>query len=81
MVRVLCPGHSPSPCLPVQPAPLRGMAACPSAFAPFLRQFGGLELVSRDVFFIDLEKSLSLVNPPILSNLMLQIGNPHDVDR
>lgn len=54
---------------PVRPARLLGGAAtCPSAFTPFLKRLEGPELVSRDVFFIDLGNSLSLVNPPILNN-------------
>lgn len=83
MVRVLCPGHSsplPFSARPACAAPPR-QAACPSVLMPFLKQFEGLELVSRDVFFIDLRKSLNLVNPPILNNLMLRIRNLQDADR
>lgn len=68
--------------LPVRPARLlRGAAACPSAFTPFLKQLEGLELVSRDVFFIGLGKSLSLVNVPVLNNLVLRIGSLQVADR
>lgn len=68
--------------LPVRLAQLlRGAAACPSAFTPFLKQLEGLELVSRDVFFIGLGKSLSLVNAPVLNNLVLRIGSLQVADR
>lgn len=70
------------PVWPVRPAQLlRGAAACPSAFTPFLKQLEGLELVSRDVFFIGLGKSLSLVNAPVLNNLVLRIGSLQVADR
>ena len=44
----------------------------------FLELFKGLELVGRDVFFIDQGQILNLVNPPILNTLMLHGRGLHD---
>lgn len=66
------------------------LSACPDCSAPqrcsglyvsmyaFLELFKGLELVNRDVFFIDHGQILNLVNPPILNALMLHVRGLHD---